>query len=424
MDRRDVGLAGRLGLNRSTSSLLVAILFLGLGQELWAPFMPRFLEARTLEWLAGSTVLGFPPEAAAIVAVGLYGTWRDLQEAVSYWAGGWLGGRLGLRRALLLFSALPLLGYALLLAWQSPLAAFLALPFVTVYDSISSPAALNVVNTTLAERQRTLGVALQSLLRRVPRVLAYLAGGGLVAALGAVGGVEAGIALSIPLVALALVVQWRLLDASAKDAPAQGGGPPGLGLLRRFDPELKKLLLVDALARVAEGMPRELFLLFVVGLAASSADAEAATLGFAQLLALQSLVALATYIPVGLVLSRGGSRKPWIALTFLCFSLFPLAVPLLGTRWGFVGLALAYAIGGLRELGEPARKALITDLVPPDARTGAVGIYWGVRCLLTAPMPLLGAVLWVAWGPTAPFLVASLAGLLGAALCVLWARVR
>ena len=40
---------------------------------------------------------------------------------------------------------------------------------------------------------------------------------------------------------------------------------------------------------------------------------------------------------------------------------------------------LAFAVGGLREFGEPARKAMITELVPADCRTQAMGIYWSAR---------------------------------------------
>lgn len=382
--------------------------------------MPKFLEARIRAAVQGGAgPLGLDAVTTTLLAVGLYGSWRDLQEAAAYWAGGWLGGRLGLRRALLLFSSLPLVGYALLLLWASPWAAFVALPFVTVYDAISSPAALTVVNTTLHERQRTLGIALQSLQRRVPRVLAYLGGGALVAGLGAVGGVQAGLFISAPLVVLALLVQWRFLSAAARDTPRD---PAGLGLVRRFDPRLKRLLVCDALARVAEGMPRELFVLWVVALPALGGE-ETGALRFGQLLALQSVVALLTYLPIGLITARGGAREPWIAASFLCFALFPAAAWLLGTRLGLPGLALAWVLGGLRELGEPARKSLITDLVPPEARTTAVGVYWAVRCLLTAPMPLLGALLWL-WDPAAPFMVASAVGLVGALGFALFCRAR
>lgn len=401
----------------------MAILCLGLGQELWAPFMPRYLEARIRQALGeGAPLLGLDPAQAVILAVGLYGTWRDLQEAAAYWAGGWLGGRLGLRAALLLFSALPLAGYALLLLWASPLAAFLALPFLTVYDAISSPAALSVVGATVDPRRRTLGIALQSLQRRLPRVLAYLGGGALVAGLGAVGGVQASLLLSAPLVGVALLVQWRHLRAGTREAPAVR--PVGsLGLVRRFDPQLKRLLVADALARVAEGMPRELLVLWLVALPALG-DPAAGSLRYGQLLALQSLVALLTYVPIGLLAARGGSRKPLVAASFLCFALFPPLTWWLGSAFGLAGLVAAFLVGGLRELGEPARKAVITELVPSDAPTRAVGVYWGVRCLLTAPVPLLGALLWIGWGPGAPFLAAGAAGLLGTCWLLVGCRVR
>jgi hypothetical protein len=71
------GLISRLGLNRSTAALLAAILCIGMGQELWAPFMPKFIQDSIHEHLSGRlTMWGFPA-TSAIVTNAWESTWRS-----------------------------------------------------------------------------------------------------------------------------------------------------------------------------------------------------------------------------------------------------------------------------------------------------------------------------------------------------------
>src|SRR5438552_12517731 len=122
-----------------------------MGQELWAPFMPKFIQDSIQEHLRGRlSMWGLPIEVVTVLMVGLYGTWRDFQEAVYYYLGGRLGGTLGTRTALIVFAALPLIGYGMILMWMSPIVAFAALPFIVAYDSIAQPATLTVVGQTLS----------------------------------------------------------------------------------------------------------------------------------------------------------------------------------------------------------------------------------------------------------------------------------
>lgn len=95
--------------------------------------------------------------------------------------------------------------------------------------------------------------------------------------------------------------------------------------------------------------------------------------------------------------------------TFLAFSLFPLAV-----AWasGFGTLVAAFVIGGLREIGEPARKALIVDLAEPHLRARSVGLYYLIRSLAVSPAALVGGALWVI-APRLPFLAAAAVGVVG-----------
>ena len=50
--------------------------------------------------------------------------------------------------------------------------------------------------------------------------------------------------------------------------------------------------------------------------------------------------------------------------------------------------------GGLKEIGEPARKSLIVDLSPEDRCGATVGLYYGIRNMLVVPAGVLGGVLW------------------------------
>ena len=98
--------------------------------------------------------------------------------------------------------------------------------------------------------------------------------------------------------------------------------------------------------------------------------------------------------------------------TFVAFSAFPLAV--VASR-GAAALALAFVVGGLREIGEPARKALIVDLAEPHLRARSVGLSYLVRSLAVAPAALVGGLLWQR-GPALPFLAAGAVGLVGTAV--------
>jgi hypothetical protein len=73
-------------------------------------------------------------------------------------------------------------------------------------------------------------------------------------------------------------------------------------------------------------------------------------------------------------------------------------------------------VQGLREIGEPARKALITSLFPPEVRARGVGLYWGLRAFAICTAPLAGAAVWLAFGPQTLLYVAFGCGCIGAGL--------
>jgi len=113
-------------------------------------------------------------------------------------------------------------------------------------------------------------------------------------------------------------------------------------------------------------------------------------------------------------------RKPFVVATFLAFACFPLAVV---AAHSLAGLALAFVVGGLREIGEPARKALILEFVHPEIRARGVGLYYLIRSLAIAPAATLGGLLWKV-DPGVPFLLAGAIGLVGTAIFVLTVEER
>lgn len=125
----------------------------------------------------------------------------------------------------------------------------------------------------------------------------------------------------------------------------------------------------------------------------------------------QMITAIACYLPAAHLADRFG-RKPFVVATFGAFSLFPVAVV---TAHSFSGLAAAFLVGGLREVGEPARKALIVDLVRPEVRARGIGLYYLIRSLAITPAAMLGGTFW-SINPTLPFVVAGAVGLAGTAL--------
>ena len=75
-------------------------------------------------------------------------------------------------------------------------------------------------------------------------------------------------------------------------------------------------------------------------------------------------------------------------------------------------LVVAFIVAGFREIGEPARKAMIVDLAGEARRGEVVGVYYLIRGLSVAGAPLLGGLLWTV-SPQLMFGVAAVFGMAG-----------
>jgi predicted MFS family arabinose efflux permease len=102
------------------------------------------------------------------------------------------------------------------------------------------------------------------------------------------------------------------------------------------------------------------------------------------------------------------------------FTCFPLAVV---ASHSFLALVGAFVVGGLREIGEPARKALILEFVRPEVRARGVGLYYLIRSVAIAPAATFGGLLWKV-APSLPFLLAGAIGLTGTTIFALTVEER
>jgi MFS family permease len=382
-------LRSSLGLQRNVAAMLATFLLLGMGEELWVRFLPKYLET-----------LG-----AGAWGVALYGSLRDLLDALYPYPGGWAADRLGRRRSLVLFALLAMVGYALYMVGTSWRWLLLGTLFAMAWSSLTLPAIFAVIGDHLPPSRRAVGFGVQSILKRVPMILAPPLGGWLVARLGLASGLRAGLAATLVLALAGIAV----LQRAWVERPAAAPSAERLGeLWRGMDGGLKRLLAADCLARWAEGIPKVFVVLFVLDVLGAGA------VRFGTLTGVQMIAATVVYIPVARLSDRL-NRKPFVLLTFAFFALFPLA---LATARGAFWLAAAFVLAGLREIGEPARKALIVDLAAAGARGRAVGLYYLVRGLVVFPAPLVGGWLWrldARW----PFYAAFAIGVAG---CLVHAR--
>lgn len=402
-----------LGLNSSTLALLGTIFLITAATELWAPLIPQYLKA-----LRDGASRG---DELGILLVGLYGFYRDGLEAINYYAGGALAGRFNTRRSLLIFNLLPLLGLGILSLWKAPLAVFVAIPFIFAWDSIAGPATITVVGDALPPDRRTMAFSLQSIFRRLSRIFAYCISAPIIWWLGRVNGVRMDAAIAILLVLAAGCIQLRFMRVASGDSQMALNRPRKL--FKQFGPDLRKLLAADICARWAEGLAGPFIILYCVPILAANPD-KGTSIYQSVLLNIQAITNIVLYIVVGPLASRAGlAKKPYIGVTFIFFALFPISLVVLGPTLGTIGLAVAFVIGGMREIGEPARKAMIADLVPIDVRTQAIGLYWSARSVSVMWASPVGALLWILGDRVRPgsgsvlaFATAGAIGFLGAAI--------
>lgn len=387
-------LSGFLGLQRSTVGVLAMVVLVGMGERMAERFLPIYMLA------LGSGAL----------AIGLLQAMDNLLSALYAFPGGYLSDRLGTRKSLLIFNLVAIAGFALVIlvpAWQAVLAG--AVLFIS-WSAISLPATMSLMYKVLPPNKRTMGVSMHSLVRRIPMALGPLLGGVFIGVWGERDGVRLAFGAALVMAVAALLLQqWMIED----DAPDKAAIPDAcsltpeknpLKLWRLMNPAMKGLLATDILVRFCEQIPYA----FVVVWCMKAISQPVSAIQFGLLTTIEMTTAVLVYIPVAYLADRG-TKKPFVLMTFVFFTLFPLV--LFYSR-SFEWLVLAFVLRGLKEFGEPTRKALIMDLAPDHCKAGMFGLYYLIRDVVVSLAALGGAFLWQI-SPQANLMAAFVFGIAG-----------
>ncbi|MFH0766119.1 MAG: MFS transporter [Calditrichota bacterium] len=223
-------------------------------------------------------------------------------------------------------------------------------------------------------------------------------------------GVRIAFAAALLMAGVALLLQQRLIESDSPGAQISSLAHGGVrrnhpfSLLRHMRPEMKRLLVTDILIRFCEHIPYAFVVVWCMKVIAQPTSA----LQFGMLTTIEMATAALVYIPVAHLADRS-AKKPFVTATFVFFTLFPLALMFSHSlEW----LVPAFILRGLKEFGEPTRKALIMDLAPDDYKAGMFGLYYLIRDLFVSMAAIGGAFLWKI-SPELNFLTAFGFGLIG-----------
>lgn len=385
-----------LGLKRSIVGLLGMVILVGLGEKMAERFLPIYILA-----------LGGGP-----IVIGLLNGLDNLLSALYSFPGGYLADRIGTKRSLLVFNLLAMTGFVIVILIPSWPAVIVGSFFFLSWTAISLPATMGLVARALPKEKRTMGVSVHSLVRRIPMALGPLLGGVFITTWGERDGVRLAFVAALALAGVALILQQRLIE---DDAPASPSGrmpeSSPRQLWREMSPALRNLLVSDILIRFCEQIPYA----FVVVWCMKEIHNPVSAVEFGILTTIEMATALLIYIPVAYLADRS-TKKPFVAITFVNFTLFPLV---LLVSQNFFVLVLAFVLRGLKEFGEPTRKALIMDLAPEDRKAGMFGLYYLVRDVIVSVAAFGGAFLWQI-SPSVNFLTAAGFGAIGTVWFVLF----
>ena len=372
--------------------LLAMVVLVGMGEKMGERFLPIYL-----------ITLG-----GGALSVGLLSGMDNLLSALYSFPGGYLADRLGTKRALLVFNLIAMVGFVVVIlipAWQ---AVIVGSVFFLSWTAISLPATMGLVAQVLPKNRRTMGVTMHSLVRRFPMALGPLVGGVCIDIWGRVNGIRIAFIGALAMAVVAAIVQQILIKEDARDQEAQATKSQAeknpFRLLREMTPKLRNLLISDILIRFCEQIPYAFVVLWCMEVITMPVTG----LQFGLLTTVEMATALLIYIPVAYLADRG-HKKPFVQMTFVFFTLFPLVLLFCHSFWPLAG---AFVLRGLKEFGEPTRKALIMDLAPENRKAGMFGLYYLLRDVVVSVAAFGGAYLWII-GPAVNLWVAFGFGVLG-----------
>jgi len=355
-----------LGLKKNVAALLGVVTLMELGERLAERFLPLYLMA-----LGGGAF-----------SVGLLNGLDNLLSALYSYPGGYISDKLGYRRAMVLFNSVAMAGYVVVIVIPSWQAVILGAILFVSWSAISLPATMEMLASVLPKTRRTMGVSLVSMVKRVPKAFGPVIGGVFIGAFGATLGVRYAFVLALILAGVSLLL-LPLLDEGRRPSSEALDRPRVYGFSLLSGP-LRNLLVSDILVRFCEQIPYAFVVIWCVTLHRIT------PVQFGILTLVEMVTAMLVYIPVARMADRS-TKKPFVVMTFGFFTVFPLVLLFAQTFWVMV---VAFVIRGLKEFGEPTRKALIMDLAPEERKAATFGLYYLVRDVIVAAAAFGGALLW------------------------------
>ncbi len=355
-------------LKKSLVAVLAMIVLIGMGEWMADRFLPIYIEK-----LGGS-----------LVAIGVLSGMKNLLGAVYSFPAGYMSERIGYKKALLIFNLVALMGYAIVIMFQSWVAVLIGAVFFMAWSSVSLPASMSLVSTVMPRNKRTMGVTLLSITKRLPKALGPVLGGLLIGLYGQTQGIRYAFMVAFVLGVIAIFVQQKLIKEEPRHSIDNSMKNP-LSMFKLISPELRNLLISDTIIRFCEQIPDMLVVLWVVNLNHIS------EVRFGWLSAIEMIAAVLCYLPVAYLADKT-AKKPFVLMTFVFFTLFPLVLLF---SHSYPMLVLAFIIRGLKEFGEPTRKALIMDLAPEDKKAAVFGVYYLIRDVIVSVGAFGGAFLWL-----------------------------
>jgi MFS family permease len=357
-----------LGLKRGVLALLGMGILVGMGEKMAERFLPIYVLA-----LGGGAM-----------AVGLLNGLDNLLSALYSFPGGYLSDRLGHKKALAVFNLVAMSGYTVVILVPHWIAVILGSVLFLSWSAISLPASMDLISRVLPATKRTMGVSMHSLVRRVPMALGPVVGGILIEVYGTMSGIRLAFGVAFLMGAVSLVMQQVLIEEAKESHAAREAEGNPIRLLRLMSPSFRNLLVSDILIRFCEQIPYAFVVVWCLQ------EAGVTPIQFGLLTTVEMVTAMLVYVPVAYLADRG-TKKPFVVITFGFFTLFPLA--LLFSR-SFGVLLLVFILRGLKEFGEPTRKALIMDLAPDGKKAGMFGAYYLARDVVVSIAAFGGAFLW------------------------------
>jgi len=163
-----------LGMNSSLAGMLLMVILVGMGEKMAERFLPLYIIA-----MGGTPII-----------IGLLNGLDNLLSALYSYPGGWLAEKLGYKKALAIFNLMAIFGYLIVVLFPTWQAVLIGAIFFISWTAISLPATMSLISSVVPVNRRSMGVSLNSIVKRIPMALGPIMGGALIMKFGRIQGVR------------------------------------------------------------------------------------------------------------------------------------------------------------------------------------------------------------------------------------------